>query len=899
MSTFLENIKIKIANATKSRYFGLVIDYILVALCLLCSGYALFTTADTTPRTICTLVTCVFIIIRFVLSFNLEFFKQIKGDKKNLVPLPTVICFLLIGLSAAATLLINKEGQFFLSYFYFGLLVTSGFLLVRVIPFDRFRTIFCNLMFILSIISVLTFVVFEFIPSLIGFPFVGDNDNSFISIMFVSTHATHNIRTQSIFWEPGVFSSFILIALAFELLLSKKTKLSHVIAYLVALVFTFSTAGYLLTVLVIIPAIIERIKNYKLKSALQLSFIPIFFIALISVFLLSTTLANYLPDIFTKIATRARSLTTRLYSPKINIEIFLEKPLFGWGIHGANTRYLEIAASEKYVGLIDAQTTTSLSLLSRFGILGIIFTLMIIVGIVMYGKAGPLSVVSLVLLTVIIVNKEPHSNMLLSWAIPFYFVYESLDLKILAKRNAGASDSKKTLLMVLKQKNHSGVVARNTLLSFGLKGVALIIGLFTIPVYSNYFNNDSTYGIWLTFLSIITWVMTFDLGFGNGMKNKLIEALSRNDKEEGKRIVSSTYSFSFVIGAIILAIGLLVINLIDPVKMFNFDPDSISASIVRISFCITFATIAIEFVLKNICHIFQAHQKHFLSNLLPLLANVGLLLFASVARFGDVSNKLLFLSIAYASITLLPYILASIIAFVGPMKEIRPSRKHSSFRKGKTIMSLGLMFFLIQMALLFLNSADQIIVSSIFSSESVVDYTKYSKFFNIIISISNIYNGIIWTSARKSIASNNNKQLTKGIKSLLIFDVLMCVLCLLVALFMQPLLDVWLGSNTFTVDYFIVLMILIFTIENLFVSSTGSLLNSFQCLLPQAISIAGAAILKIALVFIIHSINPSIGWNVIFTINVFVWIPLLVVNFFFLFKRYKQQIGKEIKNDNR
>ncbi|MCR5185114.1 MAG: O-antigen ligase family protein [Bacilli bacterium] len=787
-----------------------------------------------------------------------------------------------------------------MSYFYFGILVISAVLLVRVIPFDRFKIIFCNIIFVLSIISVLVYLIYTLIPSIIGFSFIGDNSNTFENVMFVAFHAIHNNRTQSIFWEPGVFASFLLIALAFELLFSSKTKISHVIVYLVALVFTFSTAGYLLTILVLVPAIIDRVKHEKLKSALQLSFIPVFFGAILIVFLFSGDLAKYLPDVFSKIAQKENSFTSRLYSPKINIDIFLQKPFFGWGIHGANAKYVEIATSGEYTNLIDAQTTTSVSLLARFGIFGAIFTLMLIAGIVLYDKAGHLSVVSFMLLMLIIVNKEPHSNMLLSWAIPFYFVYETFDAKILARRKKKEVESDdRTLMTILKQDNHTGVVARNTLLSFGLKGVALLIGLFTIPVYSQYFNNDSTYGIWLTFLSIITWVMTFDLGFGNGMKNKLIEALNKGEKEEGKRIVSSTYSFSFVIGAIILSVGLIVINLLDPVKIFNFDPDSISASTVRLAFCITFATIAVEFVLKNICHVFQSHQKHFLSNLLPLLANTGLLLFALIARFNDVSQKLLFLSIAYATITVLPYILASLIAFIGPMKEIRPSFKYSSFKKGKTIMSLGLMFFLIQMALLFLNSADQIIISSIFSSENVVEYTKYSKFFNVILSIANIYNGIMWTSACKSIASGNNHQLTKGIKSLFIFDIVICFLCLLVAFFMQPLLDVWLGEDSFTINFFIVLMLLIFTIENLFVSSTGSLLNSFQCLLPQAISIAAAAALKIGLVFLIHAIDETVTWNIIYTINVVVWIPLLVVNFSFLIKKYRQQIRKAKENDEK
>ena len=890
MTRAINRIAINIKFFLKKMCVPNVVDYFLVLLCLLCSGYAIFTTSNTTPRTIMAVVTCLLILARYVLSIKVNSFKRIKNNKKLLIPLPTIICFFVIGISAVITLFVNKESSYFISYVYYGVLVISACFLCRAISLKRFINIFCNILFVFSVTALILFGIQQIIRIPLGISFFELNNSICSNFFFIFFQNIYLNRLQSIFWEPGVYASFLIIALSFELLFKKNNNWFHIIVFLLSLIFTFSTAGYLLLILVFVPFLTRKTKNDTIQSIIKFSFFPLLILLVVLIISFSNQLATLFPTIFEKIANQNSSFSTRLLSPQIDFKIFMEKPFAGWGIHGANERYLDIITSD-YSLSVDSQTSTTAGLLAKFGFLGIVFTAMPIVGIIGNKnlKLPLFDLICFALVFLLITNKEPHSNMLISWAIPFYFVYETFDKPIIQRREINQESETHSLLVVLKGKNDEGVVARNTVMSFGLKGVALLIGLFTIPVYSSYFSNDSTYGIWLTFLSIITWVMTFDLGFGNGMKNKLIDCLSKNDYERGKRIVSSTYVSSMIIGSIILSIGLLVINSLNLIKVFNFDTSTISPFFVRISFCITFSTIALEFILKNICHVFQAHQKHFLSNLLPLIANVSLLLFALFAKFNTPSEKILALSIAYCVITILPYLLSSVIAFAGPLKRISPSFKYASFATSKSVISLGLLFFLVQIALLFLNSIDQILISSLFSSESVVFYTKYSKFFTVIVSVSNIFNGIIWTSLCKSVADKNYRQLINRVRTLLLFDVAVSFLCVIIAIFMQPLLDVWLGaSNTINANTFIVIIILLFTIENIFLSSTGSLLNGFQCLIPQAISIGCAATLKIPAILLIKHFIPSLSWEVIYIIDCFLWIPMLIVNIAFLIKNIRK-----------
>ena len=342
-----------------------------------------------------------------------------------------------------------------------------------------------------------------------------------------------------------------------------------------------------------------------------------------------------------------------------------------------------------------------------------------------------------------IINKEPHENILITWILIFYFVYEAFDKYQNKKRFDGISIS--TIKDKLLHKNENSKLARNTIWSIVIKGIALLVSFFSVPIFSRYFNNDIAYGLWLTILSVINWVVTFDLGLGNGMKNKLIQAISKNDEKDAKEIVSSTYFSSLIIGVVILSIGLVLINILDLSSIMNIDTNVISTTYVKLSFSIVFATISIVFVLKNITNILQAHQKHAISSTLPVITTVLLQFFALFFTYKtSLENKLLGLSIVYCIGSLSPYLIASLVCFIGPYKKIRPSYKNASFNKAKSVMSLGLMFFVIQLALLFLNSMDQFVLSNIFGPESVVFYTKYSKLFYIIITLVNVINAINW-----------------------------------------------------------------------------------------------------------------------------------------------------------
>ena len=107
---------------------------------------------------------------------------------------------------------------------------------------------------------------------------------------------------------------------------------------------------------------------------------------------------------------------------------------------------------------------------------------------------------------------------------------------------------------ICKDKDERNLIF-NILLAFGVKGLSLVISVFSMPLYIKYFNNDDVLGFWYTILSLLSWITICDLGIGHGLRNRLTEALAVGDEELAKRYVSSSY-----IAIIILIVPIILLG---------------------------------------------------------------------------------------------------------------------------------------------------------------------------------------------------------------------------------------------------------------------------------------------------------------------------------------------------
>jgi len=118
--------------------------------------------------------------------------------------------------------------------------------------------------------------------------------------------------------------------------------------------------------------------------------------------------------------------------------------------------------------------------------------------------------------------------------------------------------------------SRSKKIATNVAISFGFKGVDIVSNLLLVPILLNYLG-EVKYGVWITVGSSLMWFFFLDAGLGNGLRNKLSEAIAQYNNEVAKSLVSTAY-FLLATISIVLFIFFIVLNtLLDWGTIFNIN----------------------------------------------------------------------------------------------------------------------------------------------------------------------------------------------------------------------------------------------------------------------------------------------------------------------------------------
>lgn len=283
---------------------------------------------------------------------------------------------------------------------------------------------------------------------------------------------------------------------------------------------------------------------------------------------------------------------------------------------------------------------------------------------------------------------------------------------------------------------------KNVAVSLLLKGFSIIVSLLNVPLAIHYV--DSTqYGVWLTLSSMFTWFTLFDVGFGNGLKNKLTQALAEGNDTLARAYVSTTYVAVAVISGVLFGIFLIVNYFVDWTAILNVPPAMRRE--LNVVVMVAFLIFAVQFVLQLINIISQARQNTIVPSLITLSGNcVALLLVFILTRTTHGSLLNLCLSIGLTPVVALG--IYSIVLFAGPYKKLAPSLKLADRQHIRVIMNLGIKFFIIQIGLIFYYNCDNLIITQILGPAAVTPYNLAFRYFSLISLISTILMTPFWAA---------------------------------------------------------------------------------------------------------------------------------------------------------
>lgn len=334
-------------------------------------------------------------------------------------------------------------------------------------------------------------------------------------------------------------------------------------------------------------------------------------------------------------------------------------------------------------------------------------------------------------------------------------------------------------------------IKKNVVVSLFLKGISILISLIIVPLTLNYLTSYE-YGVWLTLSSILIWINYFDIGLGNGLRNKLTEALAKNDLALGRKYISTTFALLSIIVVGIVAIFFSINIFLDWNQILNTVDKPIQDinNIVSIVFCL----FCISFVLKIIGIVYIAHQEPMYNDLLSCLGQMLSLLFVYIlTKVTDGNLYLVALSFSLSPIVV--YLLAYPFTFGVKYKKLKPSLKDIHWKYSKEIGGLGVQFFIIQIACLVLFSTSNIFISQLFSPEDVTPYNIAFKYINIVAMLFTIALSPLWSAITDAYAKKEYLWIKRSVavmKKIWLFSIFLILILICVSKFV---FNFWIGDS--------------------------------------------------------------------------------------------------------
>lgn len=388
----------------------------------------------------------------------------------------------------------------------------------------------------------------------------------------------------------------------------------------------------------------------------------------------------------------------------------------------------------------------------------------------------------------------------------------------------------------------TSVVALNSIGALVVRGGALFVSLLMMPAYIRYFDDHRILGLWFTIVSLASWVLTFDFGLGNGLRNHLVPIFVARDYPSAREYISAAYlsmgAWAGGFGAVLAIMFLFV----DWNSLLNVSSDDISSSTLKASVIVVLLGMVLQLVLKLSSSILYAMQKSALSNSLGLLGAVLLYAYVALGASRDMSSNMISLACANAVAMNLPLLAATFVLFVGPLKSCRPSLGHFRKDRARDVGVLGAAFFWVQVMYLVITGTDLVLVNQLVGSEAVVDYQIYAKPFTVIGGLFVLGLTPVWSAVTKAASQNGRRWISKVYWSLVALSCVGTAVQFGLVPVMQPFVHLWLGSDSISVDLLKCLVFALYGSVLIWVAVMSTIANGLGQLKVQlAVYTIGAA----------------------------------------------------------
>jgi len=402
--------------------------------------------------------------------------------------------------------------------------------------------------------------------------------------------------------------------------------------------------------------------------------------------------------------------------------------------------------------------------------------------------------------------------------------------------------------------DRSATVKKNIVYSLIIRFVSIAVSFLLVPITIGYVSAE-LYGVWLTLSSIMTWLSFMDIGFSQGLKNKLTEAIALEDWAKGKQLVSTTYGMMLLIFIPVCVILQCIIPLIDWCSLLNvntiYENDVLQVMHVVIGFA------CLQMIVNILVSVVAAFQKVALSNSFSVIGNI-ISLVAIIVLTKVVPPSLICLSVTFCAAPVIVTIIASVILFNGKFKKVAPSFLCINHHLIKDLFGLGYKFFIINIQVLVLYHSTNVLISNVSSPLMVTSYNLAYRYMNLAMMLFSIITAPLWpaytdayTKGDYEWMKNTRKKMTK------IFYI--SALSAIAMVIISPLFyNIWVGEKA-EVPFVMTAIVAIYVIVYCWMTLNGTLIVGMGKISLETILVLMGMFLHIPLSLMLSQLIGAYG----------------------------------------
>lgn len=415
-----------------------------------------------------------------------------------------------------------------------------------------------------------------------------------------------------------------------------------------------------------------------------------------------------------------------------------------------------------------------------------------------------------------------------------------------------------------KSIERTNLLKKNIIFILIIKGLSILISFLYVPLLLDSLDSDN-YAIWLTLTSLVSWIALLDIGLGNGLRNRLSEALAEDNYALGKRYVSTAYCGVSIIAIIFLICFLLISPYIDWVKVLN--AETIASD--RLTWLVRFVFIGfiLSFTFGLINSILYAAQLPAISSTITFTGQAisFIIVYALVKHFAV--NDIVILGFVISGTPPLTYLLYSIYLFKYKFSVISPSHRYISFSKIRDILNLGLKFFCLQIISIILFQTNNIIIIHAINNDAVVIYNILYKYLYMLVTVYSMICAPIWSATTDAYVKKDFLWIKSIQKKLLKIAILFILGGLLMVILSKFVFKIWLGVNCPDIPLSCIIIMFIYCSFMILYSDFGYIINGIGKLQLQLYI---TAILAISYAPLAYFIGKNFGLQGVLLVMCFV-----------------------------